>query len=49
MLYFVSFMVALFLISFFNTLRQVIHNPNQHLTSATITALLGAVLFFLIV
>ncbi|MFF2528384.1 hypothetical protein ACFVS2_05655 [Brevibacillus sp. NPDC058079] len=49
MLYVVSFVVALFLVSFFNTLRQVIHNPNQYLMSAAITAILGAVLFFLIV
>ncbi|MFS0553323.1 hypothetical protein, partial [Brevibacillus sp. 179-C1.2 HS] len=49
MLYFVSFVVALFLLSFFNTLRQVIHNPNQYLPSAAITALLGAFLFFFVI
>lgn len=48
MLYFVGLIAVLFLLSFFNTLQRVIHNPDKYLGSSVITALLGAYLFMLL-
>lgn len=49
MIYYVCLIVALFFLSFFYTLRQIIHNQNKYLGSAITTAFLGAYVFLLIV